>query len=120
MRFLLDESAEYRIAAFLTDQGHDVTAIAHDHPASLPDPEVLEISRNERRVLITNDRDFGELIYRQLLPHSGVIYFRLPLDTTADQKIAWLRRILSDYADRLDQFIVVDPHRIRVRRAPRP
>src|SRR4051812_25262357 len=105
MRFLLDENAEFRIAAFLKDQGHDVTAIAHDYPASLPDSEVLQLAVSEQRILITNDRDFGALIFHQRLPHTGVIYFRLPLDTTAELKIAWLKRIFADYADRLDQFL---------------
>ncbi len=82
MRFLLDESAEYRIATFLRQAGHDVTAIAYDHPQGLADIEVLRIAEAERRILITNDRDFGELIFRRGLSHSGVIYFRLPLDTT--------------------------------------
>jgi hypothetical protein len=45
-----------------------------------------------------------------------VIYFRLPLDTTAAEKINWLIRLLRDYADRLDQFLVISPGGIRVRR----
>lgn len=77
MRFLLDESAEYRLASFLRNPGHDVTAIAHDYPAGLADTEVLALARREDRILITNDRDFGELIIRQRLAHAGVIFFRL-------------------------------------------
>lgn len=114
MRFLLDESAEYRIAAFLRDQGHDVSAIAHEHPAGLPDREVLGIAIAEQRVVITNDRDFGEQIFREQLPHAGVIYFRLPLDTTAAQRIEWLRRILTDQAADVGKFIVVTPTRLRI------
>jgi len=44
---------------------------------SIEDHEVLEIARAEDRILITNDKDFGELIYRQQLEHTGVILFRL-------------------------------------------
>lgn len=83
MKFLLDESAEFRIAAFLTNQGHDVKTIVREYTPGLPDSEVLAIARHEQRILITNDRDFGELIFRQILPHSGVIYFRLGLASTA-------------------------------------
>ncbi len=43
MRFLLDESAEFRIATFLSLAGHDVTAIAHDYPHALSDYDVLAI-----------------------------------------------------------------------------
>ena len=47
MKFLLDESAEFRIAAYLQSQGHEVTAIAHDYPASLSDRDVLAIAYQE-------------------------------------------------------------------------
>jgi len=68
MRFLLDESADFPVAAFLTDRGHDVTSIARDYPSALEDDEVLSIAQKEQRILITNDRDFGELVFRQQRP----------------------------------------------------
>jgi predicted nuclease of predicted toxin-antitoxin system len=114
MRFLLDESAELRIAPALRSDGHDVTTIVHDHRASLSDREVLRIAHAERRILITNDRDFGELVFAEQLPHAGIIYFRLPLDTTADQKIRWLRRIIAEHPEDLHRYIVVTPGRLRI------
>ncbi len=118
MKFLLDESAEYRLAASLADQGHDVTAIAHDYPHSLTDVEVITIAHDEQRILITNDRDFGELVFRHRMQHCGVILFRLPSGHT-DQKLDALRELLTSHADRLDQFIVVGQSGPRVRRARR-
>jgi len=114
MRFLLDESAEFKIAAFLENEGHDVTAIAHDYPNALSDREVLRIAHAEQRVLITNDRDFGELVFLHQVPHHGVVYFRLPLDTTAAQKIDRLRQILVHHAGDLGKYIVVEPSRLRI------
>jgi predicted nuclease of predicted toxin-antitoxin system len=114
MKFLLDESAELRLASTLEEAGHDVTVIARDYPHALPDHEVLEIACDEQRVLITNDRDFGELIFRQRLPHYGVIYFRLP-DQPVVEKAETLRRILRDYSDQLSKFIVVTENDVRVR-----
>jgi predicted nuclease of predicted toxin-antitoxin system len=114
MKFLLDESAELRIATALRDDGHDVTTVVHDYSASLADHEVLRIAHAEQRILITNDRDFGDLVFGERRPHAGIIYFRLPLDTTAEQKIRWLRRIITDHADALGRFIVVTPGQIRV------
>ena len=76
MKFLIDESVEFRIASFLAERGHDVTAIAHDYPNALADRTVLEIARSEGRILTTNDSDFGELIFREQLPHFGVVYLR--------------------------------------------
>jgi predicted nuclease of predicted toxin-antitoxin system len=114
MRFLLDESAEFKIAAFLESEGHDVTAIAHDDPNALSDREVLRIAHAEQRVLITNDRDFGELVFLHRVPHHGVVYFRLPLDTTAAQKIDRLRQILIHHAGDLGKYIVVELSRLRI------
>lgn len=65
-------------------------------------------------MLITNDRDFGELVLGEELPHAGVIYFRLPLDTTAALKIQFLLRIIDEHAADLNRFIVVTPGRIRI------
>ena len=116
MRFLLDENVEFRIAIMLAADGHDVTAIAHDYPHALRDAEVLALATAENRILITNDRDFGELIFRERQPHTGVIYFRLGLAAPVEEKVGWLRRTLASHADQLDQFLVVTPRGVRVRR----
>ena len=116
MRFLLDQSAEARIGVFLNSVGHDATRIGKDHPPGLPDDEVLAIAVSEHRILITNDSDFGELIFKHQHPHAGVIYLRFPLDTTASQKIAAIDRILTEHAGDLDQYITVTPGGVRVRR----
>lgn len=116
MKLLLDENVEYRLAAFLIGEGHNVTTIIRDYPRSLDDREVLNLARIEGRILITNDRDFGELIFNQQLPHAGVIYFRFPLDTAVTDKIDRLREVLAFYQADLDAFIVVTPTGIRVRR----
>lgn len=114
MNFLLDESAEFRLAGFLTNEGHDVKAIAHDYPASLTDEVVLAIALRERRILITNDRDFGELIFRNHMLHTGVIYFHLS-DQSLETKLSWLARILTEYADHLHRFLVVNEQGVRIR-----
>src|SRR2546425_12668591 len=113
MKFLLDESAEYRLVAFLQAQGHDVTAVAHEYPNALTDREVLSIALNERRVLITNDADFGELVFREGLPHAGIILFRLPPGDT-DAKIRRFGRLLATHSGRLTNFVVVDRRGVRV------
>lgn len=115
MKFLLDESTEFRLAAFLKEEGHDVTAVAHDYPRALSDREVLAIAQREQRILITNDRDFGELIYQLRLPHAGVVFFRLGA-ATLETKIAQLNRVLTEYAHRLDQFLVITDRGVRIRR----
>jgi len=72
-RFRLDQSAEAHIGVFLVSIGLDATRVGRDYPPGLPDEEVLATAVAERRILITNDRDFGDLIFRQHHPHAGVI-----------------------------------------------
>ena len=114
MRFLLDESVDFPLAAVLAQLGHDVTTIGRDHPQSLNDEDVLQIATRESRILLTNDRDFGELIFLRRLPHAGVILFRLGKEDMAT-KAAWLTYVLDTHASSLDQFILVTDHGIRIR-----
>ncbi len=115
MRFLLDESAEARIAAFLTERGHEATRIGRDYPPSLPDQDVLALAQREQRILITNDKDFGELVFREHHPHAGVILFRFPLDSPAQTKIQALEQFLATLPEPLAQFVVLTPQGARPR-----
>ncbi|TAK28828.1 MAG: hypothetical protein EPO21_21985 [Chloroflexota bacterium] len=119
MRFLFDQSTDRRLAPYLRDLGHDVTVVAVDYPEALPDEKVLAIAQKEQRILVTEDRDFGELVFRHHLKHAGVLYLRLPpMELTA--KIVRLDEVLAHFSDRLDQFLVVTPKTIRVRHPSEP
>jgi predicted nuclease of predicted toxin-antitoxin system len=120
MKFLLDQSADFRLIPHLRESGHDVTAISRNYPPGLPDKDVLTIAREEARVLIVADRDFGGLIFHQELPHAGVIFFRLP-GATLQAKIEQLNTVLEEHTEELERgaFLVVTPGRIRVARRPR-
>src|SRR5260370_29963553 len=76
MKFLFDESVELRLSQNLKAQGHDVKTIVTDYTSSIEDAEVLKIARSEQRILITNDKDFGELVFRDQHAHTGVILSR--------------------------------------------
>jgi predicted nuclease of predicted toxin-antitoxin system len=69
MRFLFDQSADFRLIPHLQQLGHDVTAISRQYPAGLPDEDVLAIAASEHRILITADQDFGDLAVHLGLPH---------------------------------------------------
>jgi predicted nuclease of predicted toxin-antitoxin system len=114
-RFLLDESTNYQIAPHLRTNAHDVTAVGQDYPASLKDTEILAIAVAEQRIVITNDRDFGELVVREGRPHAGVILLRLGSVTT-DELIARLDEVLAQYEEFAGRLVVVSRSRIRVRR----
>lgn len=115
MRFLLDQSSDARLIPHLRSLGHDATRIARDYPAGLPDDEVLAIAHREARVLVTDDSDFGELVFRHLHPHSGVIYLRLGDDADLTMKRERIDHVLGVYAEHLDRFLVVSRDRVRMR-----
>ena len=117
MRFLLDESAEACIAAFLTERGHDATRVGREYPASLPDEAVLALAHRERRILITIEKDFGELVLRTQYPHAGDILSRFPLDSTAQAMIAALAEYLTAQPQSLSQFVVLTPQGSRLRQS---
>jgi predicted nuclease of predicted toxin-antitoxin system len=77
MKFLFDQSADFRLIAVLRERGHDVSAVSRDYPQGLADADVLAIARSEKRILVVADRDFGELIFHQGLAHAGVLFFRI-------------------------------------------
>jgi predicted nuclease of predicted toxin-antitoxin system len=114
VRFLVDACTDARLVAHLRLLGHDVTRVGQDYPGDLEDTAILDIARNERRVLITDDRDFGELVFRSRHSHFGVIYLRLPT-VDISMRCARLDAVIAAYADRLDNFLVVDLTEIRVR-----
>jgi len=58
MKFLVDENVHHAIYQFLKDQGFDVTSVARDY-SSFDDKDILAIAHKEKRVIITNDKDFG-------------------------------------------------------------
>jgi predicted nuclease of predicted toxin-antitoxin system len=117
MKFLLDQCTDARLLTYLKQLGHDASQIRRTYPQSIPDPEILSIARHEKRILITDDRDFGELIFRLQLPHAGVIFLRLGTYAPLDLKIERLSYVLTHYADQLDQFLVVKRGSIRVGRS---
>jgi predicted nuclease of predicted toxin-antitoxin system len=119
MKFLFDQSTDFRLIPHLRQLGHDVHVISRNYPPGLPDEDVLEIARKERRVLIVADRDFGELIFQRGLAHAAVIFFRLP-GATLQTKIDQLNTVLAEHADdlALGEFLVVTPGQIRVASRP--
>jgi predicted nuclease of predicted toxin-antitoxin system len=119
MKFLLDQSADFRLIPHLRQLGHDVHVISRNYPPGLPDEDVLAIAREEGLILMVADRDFGELIFHQGVAHTGVIFFRLP-GASLQTKIEQLTTALTDYAEELErgEFLVVTPGRMRIADTP--
>jgi predicted nuclease of predicted toxin-antitoxin system len=117
MRFLADENFPGDAVTALRASGHDVLWIRTDAPG-ITDQEVLSRSLEDARVLLTFDKDFGELAWRSVLPAScGIVLFRLPtLGPTGVGTI--IAEVLTSRDDWPGHFSVVEPGRIRVRVLP--
>jgi predicted nuclease of predicted toxin-antitoxin system len=115
VRFLVDECTGPKVAAWLRSQEHEVFSV-FDEARGIEDDKVIQKAYDENWILITNDKDFGEKVYRERLPHRGIIFMRLE-DERADNKIEVLRRLLDRYPNRIvDQFVVVTDARVRFAR----
>ncbi len=112
MRFLVDECTGPAVAKWLKAEGHEVFSV-FDQAQGIDDAEVLTIAVAEERILITNDKDFGEMIFRERLDHRGVIFLRLS-DERSTNKIAVLKLVLDNYSDRLsNRFVTATETKIR-------
>ena len=105
MRFVVDECTGPSVALWLRARGHDVVSIYDDLPRA-PDNDILAFAVREDRIVITNDKDFGELVFRDHRPHRGVVLLRLSHDAVAN-KIAALERALPTLPDDLSACIVI-------------
>ena len=114
MRFLADENFPGAAVTALLADGHDVLWVRSAAPGT-DDPEIIRWAARDRRVLLTFDKDFGELAAVKRLPMVyGVVLFRIPgaaLPTTARR----LAEIIESRSDWAGHFSVVEPGRVRMR-----
>lgn len=112
MRFLMDECTGPAVAEWLQAQGHEVFSV-YDSARGMNDNDIVQKAFEENWILITNDKDFGDQIYREHKPHHGVILLWLD-DERAKIKIQVLSQLLNSYADRLpEQFVVATEEKVR-------
>lgn len=117
IRFLVDESSGQAVVDHLRSLGYDVVAVGEIMPQAA-DNQVIDFAFRERRVLISNDRDFGEKVFRDGRPHAGVVLLRLA-DESVTTKLRVLTALLRGHAAHLaDRFAVVTERTVRIR--PRP
>jgi predicted nuclease of predicted toxin-antitoxin system len=114
VNLVADEGVEASIVAALRREGYSVTYLAEAAP-SAPDTLVLELARSSESLLITADKDFGELIFRQRLTSSGVLLVRLySLSPSAKAQVV-LGAIRKHGSEMIGAFTVVSPGVVRIR-----
>jgi len=117
MRFIADENVSGLVIERLRGRGFDVVSIGETRSAAT-DRDVLETANAEGCVLITEDRDFGELVIRQRLDVRGMILLELDrLSNAAEADV--VVEVASLHGDKLlGNLVVIEPSRIRVRPLP--
>ena len=112
MKFLVDECTGPSVAAWLRNDGHEVFSV-YEEARGVEDDIILQKAFEENWVLITNDKDFGDKVFRDGRLHKGVILQRLE-DERATSKIKVLSHLLEKYIDRLQKaFVVVTERQVR-------
>ena len=118
MRFLADESCDFGVVRALRAAGHDVLAVKDVLPAA-PDEQVADLAVRERRILLTEDKDFGRLVYAASGLSLGVIFIRFPAPSRST-----LPTVVCDLVARRGTqlegcFAVLKPGRVRLSVPPK-
>ncbi len=117
MNFLADESCAGPVIRALRESGHDVVAIS-EVAVGAEDEKILERALHDKRVLITEDRDFGELVYARGRSSAGVILVRFP-GRARRAKPATVLEAVAKLGSRLhNAFTVIEPGRVRISGRP--
>ena len=112
-KILADECVDFRIVKKLRAHGFDVVSVLEAHP-SIPDKDVLELAKTYKALLLTEDKDFGWLVYVSHADSSGVILMRFPGDARRTLVEA-VMRVVEEQGDRLlNAFVVVQPGHVRI------
>lgn len=115
MDFLADENIHADIVGWLRDRGNDVLYAA-EALQSRRDDDLLAIARQDQRVLITDDKDFGELVFHQRLATSGIVLIRLHSPSVKD-RLKRLSRVWPSIESRASgRFIVIGDRKVRIRK----
>lgn len=115
MKILADEGVDKPIVDLLRVSGFDVHYILETN-GGIADDEVLQIANDEKRILLTQDKDFGEMVFRMQKVHLGIILIRLGF-AVSTEKAKLINQVFLDYGERLlNTFTVIQPNAIRIRK----
>ncbi len=112
MKFLIDECVDYLLVGWMRDLGYDVLSIAED-VSGIKDSNVLALAVSQVRVLVTNDKGFSDMVFREKRDHTGIILLRMQ-----DETLGVIKQMLSElfkhYHTQIENnFIVINKNSIR-------
>ena len=116
INFLADESCDFAVVRALRNEGYNVIAVAEVTPAT-DDEDTIGLAYSEAKILLTEDKDFGRLVYAHAYPSGGVILIRFPSNIRRT-----LPKVILDLVRDMKQrlvgcFVVVEPGHIRINRS---
>lgn len=110
----MDVGVGKKLEDWLIQNGYDAKTIRSINPG-MTDQDILKLAAQEYRIVITRDKDFGELVYMSRKPHAGVLLLRLE-DATGEEKRQIIEEIITNHADVLaGKFCVFQRGRLRIR-----
>ena len=117
MRFLADECCDKGVVRALRASGYDVLSVSDISPRA-GDLDVIRLAVHEKRILLTEDKDFGQLVFAHGQKIMGVIFLRFP--TSARRQILKeVLRLVKQQGEKLaGSFVTVQPGRVRISRVP--
>lgn len=116
MRFLADESCDFAVVRALRAVGHDVVAVAEGALRGSSDVDVIALARDSRRILLTEDKDFGQLVFAAVKANAGVLFVRYPQAARRDLVPEVLELVASRGDTLYGVFAVLAPGRVRISR----
>ena len=105
LKFLADVNIEKEIIKTIGQMGYEISPIA-DIDIYMKDRDVLELANKTNAILLTNDKDFGELVFRQKLVSTGIILFRIKGEET-NLKALLIRKLLMGYQEKVAKHFTV-------------
>jgi len=117
MNLLIDESVDQQIVDQLRRDGHDVLCVAEMDPG-IPDDTVLSKANDHRALLVTADKDFGELVFRRRQINAGVLLIRLAGLSSAAKAEIVADAVTAHERELEAAFSVLSPGVLRIRRQP--
>jgi predicted nuclease of predicted toxin-antitoxin system len=117
LKFMVDVGVGKKVERWLREAGYDVAAVREIDPRA-GDREILKLAVEDSRIVLTMDKDFGELVYRLGKAHTGVLVLRME-DADGDEKTNIVKDILLQHADKLEgNFCVYKDGTLRISRLP--
>jgi len=118
LKFLVDVGVGKKVEEYLLGKGYDTKSV-RSLDQRMPDQDIIRLAALEKRIVISMDKDFGELVYHSGMDHCGILLLRLE-DANGSEKQQVMVKILEKYAENLkNHFCVYQNKKFRFRKISR-